>query len=191
MSLRRGFKAEANDYAVEFRKELRLDAHEPLCPRKLAKHLEIPVSRLSEFASDIPEHYSYFTGVEGRSFSAVTVFFGRMRLIIHNDSHALPRQAANIAHELAHGILHHPPSPPLNEHGCRHFDQGIEEEANWLGPALLVSEEAAIHVARTGLSAEEAAKVYGVSEELMRMRLNVTGAYKRVLRIQNYYARRK
>ena len=61
-------------------------------------------------------------------------------------------------------------------------DPAIEEEANWLGPALLVSEEAANHVARMGLPLAKASDVYGVSEDLMRMRLNVTGALIRASR---------
>src|SRR3954454_15807070 len=99
---------------------------------------------------------------------------------IHNDlgflNGRVKRQAANISHELAHGLLLHPPKPPFDDQGSRHFDQVIEEEENWLGPALLVSEEAANHVARMSLPLGKASDVYGVSEDLMRMRLNVTGA---------------
>lgn len=103
-------------------------------------------------------------------------------MIVHNDSHAVTRQAANLAHELAHALLQHPPHPAFDGTGCRDWDPEIEEEANWLGPALLVPEPAAIWAARNGLSLHEAARLYGVSQDLMRFRLNVTAARRRVER---------
>ncbi len=55
-------------------------------------------------------------------------------------------------------------------------------ETNWLGPALLVSEEAAIHIAVQGMEINLASDRYGASPQLVRMRLNVTGATIRVAR---------
>ena len=182
MKLRRCFKTEANAYARDFRAELGLGPHAPNCPSRLARHLAIPVLPLSELNGEIPEVVGFFSTQGRDAFSAATVFRGVRRLVVHNDSHHLHRQAANIAHELSHGILGHPPSPPLNDNGCRNFDSEIEDEANWLGPAILVSEEAAIHIARQKIHMTEACQSYGVSDELMRMRLNVTGAYSRVAR---------
>ncbi|MCA1544695.1 protein of unknown function [Bradyrhizobium yuanmingense] len=60
------------------------------------------------------------------------------------------------------------------------YDKTMEEEANWLGPALLVSDEAAMHIAALSLTISKASDMYGASEPLVRMRLNVTGAYQRV-----------
>ncbi|MFC5357086.1 ImmA/IrrE family metallo-endopeptidase [Azospirillum himalayense] len=183
MTLRRGFKKEANDYAREFRKELGLAAHDPLCPWQLAEHLAIPVVPMSEFAAVMAaEHLAYFSGSGQSVFSAATVFHGTRRLIVHNDNHHPNRQAANLAHELAHGILGHPPSPPLDDHGCRNFDRTIEDEANWLGPALLISEEAAMHIVETGMTHARATQVYKVSRDLLLMRLGVCGAERRVAR---------
>lgn len=47
---------------------------------------------------------------------------------------------------------------------------------------MLVSEEAALAVVRRQLPLDLAAKQYGVSPELMTMRINVTGARARVQR---------
>jgi Zn-dependent peptidase ImmA (M78 family) len=183
MALRRGFKSEANWLARNVRDELGIAPHLPLCPWRLADLLGFPVIALSEFAESNPDAVIYLRSSKGqRDFSAVTLFDGNSRLIIHNDGHQLKRQAANIAHELAHGLLLHPPKPPFDDQGSRHYDSTIEEEANWLGPALLVSEEAANHVARMSLPLAKASDVYGVSEDLMRMRLNVTGALIRASR---------
>lgn len=179
MSLRRGFKTEANWYAREFRKELSIALADPLCPWKLAEHLAIPVLKLSDLGSDRRE-IRYLRDGEGKEcFFAVTVFEGTRRTILHNDGNHRVRQTADIAHELAHGILGHPPMPPFNERGERTINPELEEEAAWLGPALLVSEEAAVSVARLRLPITEAAKKYGVSEKLLTMRINVTGARRR------------
>jgi hypothetical protein len=96
------------------------------------------------------------------------------------------RQASNIAHESAHGLLLHPPTPALNDHGCRHWNQDIEDEADFLGPALLVPEAAALQIARRKIPLLQAATMYGVSTKLMQMRLNLTGAYRRVERMRMY-----
>lgn len=179
---RRGFKTEVNQLSKELRQELKLHAEAPLSPWKLADHLSIPLIRLSDHRQRIPDEVAFFEGEGRKDFSAATVFCGTKRAIIYNDSHHRSRQASDIAHELAHGLLQHPPAPPLSDEGCRNFDAALEAEANWLGPALLVSEEAAMSIARRGISVTEAAEEYEVSTKIIQMRLNVTAAGIRVAR---------
>lgn len=180
--MRRGFKTEANDIAREVRKELRLRLADPLDAFKLAEHLAIPVLPLSEFRQACPSAVRHFSIVETGAFSGLTVFRGPRRLIVYNDAHAPQRRASNVAHELAHALLMHPPTAALDHRGCRHWDGDMEEEANWLAGALLISDEAAISVVRRGLTLEGASATYGVSRPMMQFRLNVTGARKRVQR---------
>lgn len=177
---RRGFKKEASDYAREFRAELGIEAHAPLCPWQLAEHLAIPIVPLSEFQNKIPEAVRYFTKKDTKSFSAATVFDNTRRLIVHNNAHDFLRQASNVSHELSHGILQHLPDEVFNEYGCRNFNQEYEDEANWLGPALLISEEAALYIVKTGMTIDEAVEHYRVSKQVISMRINVTGARKRI-----------
>jgi hypothetical protein len=66
--------------------------------------------------------------------------------------------------------------------GSRYYDPTLEEEANWLGPALLISDEAAVYIVRQRMSLHDASNFYGVSEKLLTMRLNVSGALLRVAR---------
>lgn len=178
--LRRGFKAKANLIARHERHLLGLEAHAPIDPRRLAERHGIIVLSLSSFANTNATAVAHLMERDTGAFSACTIRHGDRRLMVINDAHQLPRQAANVAHELAHELLEHPQRPVFDNRGCRHWDPAAEEEADWLGPALLVSDEAALHVARRGLSLTEAGLEYGVSEQLMRFRLNVTGAYKRV-----------
>jgi Zn-dependent peptidase ImmA (M78 family) len=184
MAVKRGFSTEANWYSRSLRAEMRIKAHEKICPFALAKHLEIPVYAMSSFMGDIPSAVEFFSSDEGcRMLSAVTIFLqNNKRVIIHNDAHDPKRQAANIAHEIAHALLLHPPKPPFDENGARDYSPELEEEANLLGPALLISEEAALWIARNGWPLEKASQIYGASEELVRMRLNLCGAYRRVNR---------
>jgi hypothetical protein len=179
MALRRGFKTEANALAVALRRELQLDDHAPLCPWRLAEHLDIPIGTLSHLRRFEPEGVRYLTAQGKELFSAVTIFVGkhgRKRFIFHNDAHARPRQAANLAHELAHAILCHPPTPPFMP------DTVAEEEAQWLGPTLLVPNEAAFHIVKSQMTAHSAQSLYGVSGALLQMRINVSGARIRMQR---------
>lgn len=187
MAYRWGFKTEANDIAREIRGELGLGPLAPLDPRVLAERLEIPVLGLTEFIAVAPS-VTYLRDVEPEAFSAVTVFFGRRRRIVHNDTHKPERQNSNLGHELAHGLLHHPPTPALDDKGCRIWNQDIEDEATWLAGALLVTEDAALYITRRGMSRVEAAERFKVSEQMIQFRLNATGAIKRVERARRYRA---
>ena len=180
--MRRGFKTEAKETARQVRGDLGLGMAAPLDPWRLAEWLEIPVFRLSDFGEDAEEAFRYFSGAGRSVFSAVTVFDGNRRWIVHNDSHSAARQASNVCHELAHGLLLHPPTPALDARGCRFWSKEIEEEANWLSGVLLVPDEAAIAVVKNGIDLAHAASLYGVSTQMMRFRINVSGARKRVQR---------
>ncbi|MCW2629853.1 MAG: hypothetical protein JWR48_6575 [Mycobacterium sp.] len=160
----------------------------PLDPLHLAAHLDIPVIGLSEL-TEAAQGVEYFTQVEPSAFSATTVFRGRRRLIVHNDGHAPGRCNSNVTHELANGLLPHPPTPALDDRGCRHWNQNVEDQATGLAAALLVPERAALSVARGRRTLEEAAEDFGVSAQMMRWRLNATGAHKHAQRGRGHSAR--
>lgn len=181
MTFRWGFKTEANNIASEVRQELALGALDRLDPRLLAEVLEIPILDLSDLADEVPA-VLHLLSVEPEVFSAVTVFEDTRRTIVHNDGHAPARQNSNLAHELAHGLLLHPATPALDDKGCRHYNPEIENEAAWLAGALLVSETAAIEIARGRWGMAEAAGHFAVSPQMIQYRLNATGAKKRVRR---------
>lgn len=154
---------------------------DPICPWRLANLLDFNVVDLSEFEHQLPEQVATMrlcTGPKG--FSALTLFPNENdRLVILNDGHGIPRQAADLAHELAHGLLMH--SPENFGHGGRgKVDKICEAEASWLGPTLLVPGRAALRIVRQKMGVRAAAHFYGVSEELVEMRLQVTGARRRV-----------
>ncbi len=192
--LRRGFKTEANAIAREIRRELGLRAADPLDHRALADHLGIALMPLSQLRDEAPEAVAHFARAERGAFSAMTVFHGLRRLIVYNDAHSTGRQASDITHELSHALLQHPAESALDHRGCRSWEQELEEEADWLAGALLVSEEAALEIARSGITVDSAAVSFGVSAAMVRWRMNVTGAHRRTrfigVRRREFRARR-
>lgn len=72
------------------------------------------------------------------------------------------------------------PSRAFDKHGCRTWRAEVEDEAEWLAGVLLITEEAAVAVACRNIPSAVAAGRYGVSEQMMRYRLNLPGAYRRV-----------
>ena len=182
MALRRGFKAEAAVLAQEIRAELGMDRLDGLNPRQLARHLDIPVVPLSDLSATLPGA-RHFLSAERKAFSAITVFDGHRRMVVHNDSHSEARQNSNLAHELAHALLRHEPVPALDSiTGCRNWNDTNEQEAEWLGGELLVTSEIALAVARGEFTKQQARQRFGVSDAMLIWRLNKTGAGKRVER---------
>jgi hypothetical protein len=186
MSLKRGFKAEANRISLRLRARLGLSPHAPIDLNALARDLHVPIVALSAFAADFPEPVRHLTSVEPGAFSAATVPLpNNRRVIVHNDTHSRARQRANISHELAHLILEHPFTLPIDSTGIRNFDRDIEDEANWLGPVILISDEAALHIVREAMDTRTACTTYEVSGPLLRMRINSSGARIRIGRRYN------
>ena len=113
MKLRHGFKSYARRLAAEVRNELGLGPFDRLDPLVLAAHLAIPVVPLSAIAATSLDA-RHFLVEDSSVFSALTVFDGPRRMIVHNDSHSAARQSSNLVHELSHGLLLHEPTPALD-----------------------------------------------------------------------------
>lgn len=188
MAFRRGFKTEAVATADEIRRELGLNPLDALDPRILAKHLLIPIWELSDYLA-IESPISHLYDIEPELFSAVTVFIGPSRTIVHNDAHSPARQNSNLAHELAHGLLHHPPTPALDDKGNRNWNQDLEDEAGYLSGALLVTEAATIAIANNQMTRQHATERLGVSPQMIQYRLNCTGAVARAERLRARHRR--
>jgi Zn-dependent peptidase ImmA (M78 family) len=183
MSLRRGFKAEANRISLRLRTSLGLTRHSPINLTALGDKLGIRVVPLSNFKDECPDAVQHLNRKDRSAFSAATVPLPDGRhVILFNDSHSKARCQSNIAHEIAHIVLGHEFTLPIDNTGTRVFDRDVEDEANWLGPAILISNEAALHILRSALSTEAACAQYGVSAAVLRMRINASGARIRLQR---------
>jgi Zn-dependent peptidase ImmA (M78 family) len=181
--MRRGFMAEATALACQVRAELEIGNFARLDPRALAGSFGIPIWALSGMLEQAPD-VGYLLTAEPEVFSAVTVFADPRRTIVHNDAHVPARQNSNLAHELSHALLHHPPTPAMNDIGNRIWNQDIEDEATYLAGCLLMTPEAALATAKGQWAVAEAAARLGISEQTVNFRINKTGARVRVRRAQ-------
>jgi hypothetical protein len=183
MSLRRGFKADANRISLRLRRSLELSPEAPIDLEPIARRLDVKILGLSEFADESPQAVHQLTRVDQAAFSAATIQCAPgKRIILHNDSHSRVRQRTNIAHEIAHILLGHPLGMPIDTSGYRIIDHDAEEEAAWLGSVILISDAAAVHIVRECMDTKTACRIYGVSEPILKMRINMSGAKYRVAR---------
>lgn len=153
---------------------MRLPEHAPIDVDTLAARLGIPVVPLTAFADVLPECVEQLVSVDVSAFSASLLHIGADRVILVNDGHSLHRRNSDVAHEVAHAVLGHPPQPfdHVNE---RDFDKGVEAEANCLGGHILIPNAAALYIVRSGREAY-ACDQYGVSNKLLQWRLGASGA---------------
>lgn len=183
--MKRGFKAEAERIAASTRKELGIRTLDPFDPLCLAQHLAIPVVGLLAMRKlGTAGFVNFFSKVDQETFSAVTVFRGYHRLIVHNDSHHPNRRASNISHELSHCLLEHEPTSLIGSDGQREWNRELEDEATWLAAALLLPREAAVTLMKRGHDAEAIAIHFGVSKPLCEWRLRKCGVYAQLSRLR-------
>jgi Zn-dependent peptidase ImmA (M78 family) len=185
VAFRRGFKADAERLARATREEMGIGQFARLDPLALAEHLAIPVMSLSELAERrgdnvVADAVRTLHDLERGAVSAFTVMLGGKKQVVYNDANDPARSANDITHELCHGLLLHQPAPALDQHGCRVWNADLEDEANFQAGALLIPHTAAWGIAKRKKSLAVAAAEYGCSQEVVRMRLNLTGASKRI-----------
>ena len=189
--MKRGFKAGVERIADETRSELCLDETERFDPLSLAKHLAIPVLTIAKLAALAPGNSfeRYFSVVDLDSFSAVTVFRGTRRLIVHNENHHPNRQASDLSHELSHTLLEHLPTLVAGMDGRRCWNPEVEEEAAWLGAALLLPRNGILRMVKARCSVIDIAASYGVSESLCIWRIRQSGVHQQAERWRRAWRR--
>ena len=129
MTLARGFKASCERLVGEVRDELALSPDEPIDMPRLAEFLEIPVFSLAHFVQVAGHAADLVVDEIYASVSAFTVFDGSRRTIVYNDRHLPARHRSNLAHELAHALLLHPPE---RAGASAQQEADCEDEAVWL-----------------------------------------------------------
>ena len=176
MALRRGFKSEAERIAALFRNELGLPSDKPISLEKLGSLLGVEIRAGDELVPR--ERFAELEDLQPGAFSACTLQASAVRkVVVFNPIFPKARQASDTAHELAHVILDHALSriERLGDITFLSGDATQEEEANWLAGCLLLPRPLLVASTRKGMSVDEIAEVYGVSEPMARYRLNVTG----------------
>ena len=181
--MRRGFKAEAERRAQVARALLGLEPTAKLDPWEYAEVLGVIVIPANEL--DLPpEHAVQLLEKDPDSWSGMTLVEDDFKLVVLNSAHSLNRQASTLMHELAHLILEHvPASVNVSPSGLTllsDYSSEQEEEADWLGGALLLPEKALLHHRAIGASIENISELFGVSYQLCAWRCRMTGIERRM-----------
>jgi Zn-dependent peptidase ImmA (M78 family) len=182
--LERGFKTWCENVSLQIRTELGLTGTAPLNPEALAKHLNVLLWKPIDIRGLSAEARLVLLRKERDSWSAVTVSFAGVDVVIYNSSHSKARQSSDIMHELSHILIGHEPGKIfLSQNGqimLRTYDQTQEEEAACLANALLLPREVLLFIKRAGMSDSKACEVYGVSRKLLTFRINISGVNRQV-----------
>ncbi|MEX2158613.1 MAG: ImmA/IrrE family metallo-endopeptidase [Dehalococcoidia bacterium] len=183
--LRRGFKTRCEKLSSQVRADLDVRSDAPLSFVDLARYMRVEL-RTPEDIDGIPPKTLLVLKDQAAEWSAAAVSIGDDKAIVYNPHHSLRRQASDVMHELAHILLDHSSAivvlSPDGQLALRSFDQDQEDEASWLSGCLLLPRSALLTIAARRMSTELACGKYGVSEDLLKFRLNVTGAKTQVRR---------
>lgn len=181
--MRRGFKADAERRSAAARQALGLSAMAKLCPWEYADQLGVIVYDVSDL--DLPAKDAQQLLVnDPDSWDGMTLFEEGVHLIVLNTARPQTRRTATLMHELAHISLGHVPAEinvsPSGLVLVSDYSAEQEEEADWLGAALLLPEAALMKYRGQGMSPEAIAHIFGVSAQLCHWRCRMTGVEKRL-----------
>lgn len=176
--MQRGFKSKAERLSEEARSTLGLRPPDRLDPWAFADSLEVAV--IGADTLDLPrEHARQLLEVDPGSWSGLTLGHAGKTMVVLNSAHVRERQCSTLMHELAHIRLGHvPASVRISETGMlllSDYSDEQEDEADWLMGALLLPRAALLQYRRRGQTLEEIAVAYGISDDLCRWRLRMTG----------------
>ncbi len=181
--MRRGFKADAERRSVAARELLGLRPTDRLCPWEYAAVLGAMVFGADELDLD-PEDSRQLLHLDPDSWSGMTLYEEGMHVVVLNSAHPRTRQTATLMHEIAHITLDHVPTDvsvsPSGLVLLSDYSADQEEEADWLGAALLLPEPVLLDGRSRGLSTAAIASAYGVSDALCQWRCRMTGVEKRL-----------
>lgn len=180
MTLRRGFKAEAERTAVALRAQLGLQSHERVDITELAKHLDVSIVSASDLIEI--ERLEELERIQAFAFSACTFHLDGRNVIVTNPLRQPGRQASDTAHELAHLLLNHDLTEIRVVAGMpfRTCRPEQEEEATALGGTVLLPRPLLLKAAHAGLDVAAIARTYHVTEDMARYRYNTTGTGRQV-----------
>ena len=176
MSLRRGFKAEAERLAKDIWSEMGLRPRDRMEAVELAKHMGCVV-RPADTLVDIAK-LEELEQIQDDAFFACTFKLPTDRYaIVYSPLMPDTRRNSDVAHEVAHIILDHRLShlKRLANVAFLSCDKQQEDEAAWLSGCLLLPRFALIHDLRKGKATRTIAENRVLSNDMVDYRLRVTG----------------
>ena len=177
--LKRGFKTQCEQRSLTARKSLGLEPVAPLDATVLATHLGVTVWSAGDVRGLPSADRHHLFDVAPDEWSAFVLHESGKFLVLYNPRHSSGRTNSDIMHELAHIMLGHRLTEVQETNDGHllsgHHDKDQEDEANWLGGTLLLPRPALLWMRRRRLSDEAAADHFGVSREMLRWRVRMTG----------------
>ena len=177
--MRRGFKAYSERKALEVRQLIGVKPNSRIdCP-KFAESQGFIIWGPNDVPNLDPAHAQQLLSTDPDSWSGLTVRLGANAIIVVNSAHTPGRQANTIMHEWAHVELNHKPSR-VDDFGnglllLSEYPSDFEEEADWLAAAVLLPREGLLDARRSETNVSGLADRFGVSMELVKWRLRMTG----------------
>lgn len=173
--MRRGFKAEAERTAADYRSRIGCDDLDALDIGEMARVLEVEIIPADELVA--LERLKELDEIQPGALSAGTFNVAGRRIVVFNPLNSKGRRRSDLAHELAHIILGHKVRTieSVGELKLLTCDAEQEEEADWLAGCLLLPRSLLLQCARQGLSVKKIARKGGTSQEMARFRLNASG----------------
>jgi len=182
--VKRGFKAEAQRKSIAIRTDLGINHYEALDCFKLVESLGIaifPVEKIGEFGLTTEQIHTICYAKGKQEFSATTISVPFGHLIIYNQTHSFARTNSSIAHEVSHVILKHEFSSISDmKEVSREFDQGKEDEANWMAGCLLLPEDGLVWALKRNMTIQNIADHFCISKQMATWRYNATGMMNRI-----------
>ena len=176
---KRGFKSWCETVSAQYRKELKVAPSDPIDPHGLAALLNIMVWTINDIPNLDSEALRVLTGKDKSCWSAATISLNSESLIVLNPTHSKARTASNLMHEISHLVIGHEPARvDVSEDNIlllNTYDKTQEDEADWLCGCLLLPRTACLKIKKMNQDASKSASDYGVSVEMLRYRMNVTG----------------
>lgn len=184
----RGFKTWCENVSKQYRKNFSILPADPLNAFKLAESLKITVSYANQIPDLDPNSLRILIEEDSSSWSAATLSVNSEYLIILNPTHSKARTSSNLMHELAHIIIGHEPARvDVTEDNIlllNTYDQNQEEQADWLCGCLLLPREALLKIKRNRIIDSKASELYGVSADMLKYRMNITGVNNQLKRVR-------
>lgn len=176
--------------AAKIRKHCNISYTDPLNPYTLANSLKIKVIEPNDILGISPEDLELLRSI-GSNWSGLSFSFpdGRM-IVILNSFHDQARKNITLMEEVCHLIFHHKAKAKVHLLGFQRinfleFGKQEEKEAFHVGAAVLVPYKALKSLLKKHRNIQEIASYFGVSLEVAKMRLQVTGLFKLYRAMQN------
>jgi Zn-dependent peptidase ImmA (M78 family) len=170
--------------SFRLRAEIGLSVHDRIDPRQFLQHLGLIIWSPADIPGISPVCIAQLAEGDTYDWSGVTVREGDKTAIIVNSRQPATRQANTLMHEWAHLELRHKPNRvDRSENGLlllSDYPVEMEEEADWLAGAVLLPREGLFHHRSRGKNAAAVASHFGVSVDLAKWRLRMTGVEKQI-----------